>query len=301
MAGRRIFRPEPESSQSPYDYGALVIRLRATEDTVAGLASKQGRLSAFMGSAVHQAFHRSISDFAAEVLHDPAVSQQPFATSTVFRWQLDIPLQGKIRPRDMAWIRFVGLHPYILRQLDTFRRSNPRFMEIDRVLWQVVGCSWDGHLYAGRFSAAERWHVHHQPGPPPRSIRLRFLTPTYLKSKNIDPYLEPDPNLIFAEGLLRRWQAFYPHLPPPPDFAQYVNKHVHLHRCTGWMTTTVMAKNALLRGFTGDVIYRIDAGPEEYASFLTLMAEYATFAGVGKKTTMGLGMVDRLRIIRRAS
>lgn len=289
---------------SPYDYGALVVRLRATEDTAAGLRAKQGRLSAFMGSAVHQAFHKSISPMLADVLHDPSISQQPFATSTLFRWQLDIPLQGQVRVRDMAWIRFVGLHPYILHQLDAFRRANPRTLEIDRARWQVVGCTWHGHLYAGQFSAAERWRAHQQMTALPRYIRLRFLTPAYLKSRGIEPYLEPDTPLIFAEGLLKRWQAFYPALPPPPGFAEFVSGHVHLHHRACWQTPTIMAKGAVLRGFTGDVVYRVDtdaaAAQPACARFLALMAEYATFAGVGKKTTMGLGMIDRLRIIRGA-
>ncbi|MCB9452446.1 MAG: CRISPR-associated endoribonuclease Cas6 [Anaerolineaceae bacterium] len=287
----------------PYDYGALVVRLRATDETVDALKRKQGRISAFMGNAVHQALHGSISTDAAAELHDPAISAQPFATSTLFRWRLDMPLQGRITAGDMGWVRFVGLHPYVMRELEAFRQTYPRTIEIDRVPWKVMGCNWHSHLYAGRCDAAYCQHYHHDLAPP-RLIRLRFLTPTYFKSRGIEPYLTPEPRLVFAEGLLRRWESFYPQSPPPPGYAKFVERHVHLHSQTGYMTTTVMLKGAVMRGFTSDAIYTIEPPPQPdldfpaCARFLAVMAEYATYAGVGKKTTMGLGMVDRVRIVR---
>lgn len=290
-------------TSTPYDGGALVIQLRATAQTVATLQQRKGgRISAFMGNAVHQAFHQAITDNTASVLHDPAIQFQPFATSGMFRDELDMPLYGRIAVGDMAWVRFVALHPYIMQEVDRFRRSNPRSITIDRVQWQVMTCTWQRHLYAQRFSAAERM-AFHQRQPVPRLMKLRFLMPTVFKSKGIEPYLHPDPRLVLAEGLLRRWQNFYPHLPPPEGFAQFVQTHIHEKRRWGFAAPTVMVKNAVVKGFTGDVLYAIAPPADEQqancARFAALMAEYATYAGVGKKTTMGLGMVDRVLILRR--
>lgn len=287
----------------PYDYGALVVQLRATADTINALQRKGGQISDFMGSAVHQALHGSISTTTADILHDPNISLQPFATSTLFRRQLDMPLHGRIVAGDMAWIRFVGLHPYLMRELDAYRRSNPREIVIDRVRWKVLQAMWRGHLYAGCCSAAQR-QQYHANLPLPHLIRLRFLTPTYFKSKKEEFYLNPELRLVFAEGLLKRWLNFYPQQPPPEGFTDFVNRYVHLQQCTGYATTTAMVKGAVMRGFTGDVVYGLDMPPQpdawfrECARFWGLMAEYATYAGVGKKMTMGLGMIDRVRIVR---
>lgn len=291
------------SNTMPYNYGALVIRLRATEDTVSALQRKGGRISNFMGSAVHQALHSSISTITADVLHNPKISAQPFATSTLFRWQLDMPLQGCIAVGERAWIRFVALHPYIVRELEAFRRSNERKIEIDRTPWKVSQCMWGGHLYAGFCSSAQRMQEHNRL-PPPRLIRLRFLSPTYFKSKDEEYYLNPEPRLVFAEGLLKRWREYCPQQSPPDGFEDFVNRYVSLRQCIGYATRTIMVKGHVARVFTGDAVYSVDvpARPDVWfeacARFWGLMAEYATYAGVGKKTTMGLGMVDRVRIIR---
>lgn len=286
----------------PHDGGALVVRLRADEDTIRALQRKEGRISAFMGSAVHQAFHAAISDEAAAALHDPSLRCQPFAASTLFRWQLDIPFQGQVQVGERAWVRFVGLHPYILRELDAFRRHNPRTLEVDRTPWHITSCHWHGHQYAGRFSAAQRFQQHRQLAPP-HLLKLRFVTPTFFKSRGQHVH-DPAPRLVFAEGLLLRWTELYPSLAVPHHFERFVEEHVHIRRYLGCRTTTVMVKRAVFKGLTGDVLYAIDLPPQpdrwhiDCARFVSLLAEYATYAGVGKKTTMGLGMVDRLRLLR---
>jgi CRISPR-associated endoribonuclease Cas6 len=302
--------PEPDNPNTEdlqaADYGALVMRLQVSAETLTGLDRKAGRISDFMGNAVHQALHGVITDLTAAALHDPKIAWQPFATSTLFRWQLDMPLYGRIQQGDRGWVRFVGLHPYMLRELERFRRGNPRQIEIDRVWWKITGCGWGDHLYAGSCSAAQRWRHHHEL-PEPRLIRLRFLTPTYFRSRNIEPYLAPEPRLVFAEGLMRRWGSFYPNQPPPTDFTAFAERYIHLRECRGYATSSIMLKGVVLRGFTGDVVYAVarplqaDAWFEACARFAGLLAEYATYAGVGKKTTMGLGMVDRLRIVRSGS
>lgn len=284
---------------STVNAGALVVRLRATDATLAALQRKNGRLAAFMGNAIHQAFHAVISDQAAEVLHDTGIQAQPFATSTIFRWRLDIPFRGLVKVGDGAWIRLVGLHPYVLRELETYRRSNPRHLEIDRTPWQVVTATWDNHLYATRFDAAARW-VYHAERPAPDALRVRFLTPTTFKSHG-QLVAEPTPRLVFGEGLLRRWEAFCPEHPLPADFRAFIETGVSVRRVIAYTRHSVMVK-APFKGFTADVIYDIDpAAPPEHARFLALLADYTALCGVGKKTTMGLGMVDRVRAMPRRS
>ena len=275
-------------TNSPYDGGSLVVRLRATPDTVDVLRQrKNGRISAFMGNAVHQSFHDSVSDATADLLHDTSIQVQPFAASTLFRWRLDIPLYGEIYRGEMGWVRFVGLHPVVMAQLDAYRRSNPRWLEIDYTPWQVLTTTWEDHLYAGRFSAAQRWQTHRRLGLP-RLIWLRFFTPTYFKSRGVEPYLKPEPRLVFAEGLRRRWEAFYPHVRTPEGFSDFVTEHLREKRRVGFATQSVMVKGPKT-GFTGDVIYALDL-PEvpdpwqvQCAQFLSVLTEYATYAGGGEK------------------
>jgi CRISPR-associated endoribonuclease Cas6 len=121
----------------------------------------------------------------------------------------------------------------------------------------------------------------HQP-----SIKLEFITPTAFKQgkKTIQPF--PLPELVFG-SLLRRWNVFAP-------------EDLHFPQVE-WqgMVSAFDLKTQVLRleggpqiGSVGWVRYRFPDA--EQARIASILAQYAFFAGVGYKTTMGMGQVQPL-------
>lgn len=111
-------------------------------------------------------------------------------------------------------------------------------------------------------------------------IELEFLTPTSFKQgKHIQPF--PLLELVF-NGLLRRWNKFAPE-----------NLHFSPVEWNGVVSAYELKTYAMKMegggeiGAEGRVKYRfVDA---EQAKIATVLAHFACFAGVGRKTTMGMG------------
>lgn len=117
---------------------------------------------------------------------------------------------------------------------------------------------------------------------PQRVISLQFLSPTSFKqSKAIQPF--PLPELVFS-SLLRRWNAFAPLELQFPiiDWKGQVSAY-------NLKTQTLKLKGGTEIGTTGWVRYEFPE-PEQKA-IATVLAHFANFAGVGRKTAMGMGQV----------
>ena len=122
-------------------------------------------------------------------------------------------------------------------------------------------------------------------GQAQSSITLDFITPTSFKQEN---YIQnfPLPELVF-NSLYRRWNAF-----APP------HKQLPSIQWRGWVTAYELKTYALKMqggaeiGAQGWVRYQF---PDiEQMKIATILAEFATFAGVGRKTAMGMGRTQLL-------
>lgn len=116
--------------------------------------------------------------------------------------------------------------------------------------------------------------------PPQRSVDLQFLTPTSFKQgQTIQPF--PLPDLVFG-GLLRRWNAFAPvDLQLPDQEWQGVTAAYDLK------TYALRMKGGAEIGAQGWARYEFKS--QEQAQIATTLAHFASFAGVGRKTGMGMG------------
>jgi CRISPR-associated endoribonuclease Cas6 len=119
---------------------------------------------------------------------------------------------------------------------------------------------------------------------PQDALKLEFVTPTSFKQEDaIQPF--PLPELVFA-GLLRRWNTF------APDGLKLDRQN-----WTGWVTAFDLKTHTLRMksdeiGSQGWVRYRFP-DPEQ-ARIATILAHFAFFAGVGRKTAMGMGQTRLL-------
>lgn len=119
--------------------------------------------------------------------------------------------------------------------------------------------------------------------PCQETITLQYLTPTSFKNdKHIQPF--PLPELVFS-SLRRRWNSFAPedlHF-PRIDWQGLVSAF-------DIKTRALKMEGGAEIGSVGWVRYQFP-DPEQ-ARIATILAHFATFAGVGRKTAMGMGQVQ---------
>jgi len=119
--------------------------------------------------------------------------------------------------------------------------------------------------------------------PPLSDIQLDFLSPTSFKQKqNIQPF--PLPDLVFG-SLQRRWNAFAPENLQFPAF-----EWQGLVSAYDLKTQALRLEGGAEIGAQGWVRYRFR--DSEQAKVAAILAYFAFFAGVGRKTTMGMGQTQ---------
>lgn len=121
-------------------------------------------------------------------------------------------------------------------------------------------------------------------------VRLGFQSPTLFRRSGMSVVF-PQPELVFG-SLLRTWNSFASvQLPSwrPEDLACIMVSDYSLR------TELVEFGDYRLVGFSGEVSYRMpkDAGRNEQKA-INCLADFVSFAGVGYKTTMGMGQCRRL-------
>lgn len=124
-----------------------------------------------------------------------------------------------------------------------------------------------------------------------RHIELNFLSPTLFRRSGASLVL-PEPELVFG-SLLRTWNAFsHLQLPPyePVDLSTLMISRHRIH------TQMVDFGAYRLLGFVGQVRYMIPPDtPAQFRQVLNCLADYACFSGVGYRTTMGMGVCQRMQ------
>lgn len=126
---------------------------------------------------------------------------------------------------------------------------------------------------------------------PYKKFSLQFLTPCTFNRYGRD-YPLPEPQLVF-ENLLKRWNAFS-HIPlPEENIKELLLRYVSLSELEISTQLVEVSKNANLRGFVGRVTFHFHT--QEVSELLSPLVGFALYAGVGRKTTMGLGRVVHVR------
>ncbi|MBD2458954.1 CRISPR-associated endoribonuclease Cas6 [Nostoc sp. FACHB-87] len=119
--------------------------------------------------------------------------------------------------------------------------------------------------------------------PVSDEITLKFLSPTSFKQKQeVQPF--PLPELVF-NNLLRRWNFFAPQeiRLPSVEWKAVVSGYE-------LKTFALQLEVGGEIGAEGWVRYRFN--DNEQAKIATVLAHFAHFAGVGRKTTMGMGQTS---------
>ncbi len=128
----------------------------------------------------------------------------------------------------------------------------------------------------------------HHPG---KTITFDFLSPTAFKKDQLT-LLFPQPWNVFG-SLLRNWEAFAPTMPLHPDLRIYMEHHVAVSKYR-LESAYYDAMGYQLKGFIGRVTYQLTGKDAISNAHLQTLADFAPYAGVGMKTTQGMGQVRRV-------
>jgi CRISPR-associated endoribonuclease Cas6 len=126
--------------------------------------------------------------------------------------------------------------------------------------------------------------------PAKQSLTMQFASPTAFSWGNRHFVIFPEPFLLW-ESLLHTWNRHAPvtYKVEKKGFRESLLNNIQVMECS-LRTRTLYFPNYTQKGFVGSCSYSFKA-PEEDAALLTTLAAFAYYAGVGYKTTMGMGQV----------
>jgi len=127
--------------------------------------------------------------------------------------------------------------------------------------------------------------------PARRSITMHFASPTAFSLGKRRFALIPDPVLVW-DSLLRVWNSYSPEVLRIEKDAlrDFVKQHVMIS--DSYVHTTMLYfPTHPQKGFVGTCSYLVQQHERKEANQLMALAEFARYAGMGSKTTMGMGQV----------
>jgi CRISPR-associated endoribonuclease Cas6 len=257
---------------------------------------------ATMGHQAHAAFLRTMreSDPAlAELLHLPNSPARPFTVSPLLGVGRAHDGEVPLSPERDYFLRFTVLYPPI------FERFMTRFLKGDGrpvirlgkapLLIKEILSTPGSHPWAGYTSWAQLMGE----ARPEAEITLAFTAPTAFgfgqREWGKKVMVLPEPDLVFG-SLVRSWN----NLSPPSlrvdrdTLMTYVEKHVVVKRLRGLKTQMLSFRRSPQIGFVGQVTYGLMAENEAARCQLNALADFAFYAGVGIKTTMGMGQCRKM-------
>lgn len=283
---------------------------------------KAGRVAANAGSQIQAAFLdlvRQIDPALAEALHTPN-QRRPYTlgmlrgfNNLTSEQQAQALNQGEtlaVSPGQVYWLRMTMLDDTVF---DTFMRilllkAQELTFRIGETLFEVsrVAVNVEGSNQESAWVASSSFAVLHNLVEAQASYHFEFHTPTAFSLGNRSwgkhLHLFPEPGNVF-ESLAAQWENFAPqplrlaaHALTPRDLGQWCAEYIVAARYA-LTTSHLAAKRFGHSGFQGTITYDVKGhrGTPE-ARWLSTLARFAFFSGIGYKTTMGMGQTRCLSL-----
>ncbi|APT75359.1 hypothetical protein XO10_02095 [Marinitoga sp. 1135] len=258
---------------------SIVIELKALES---------GVIPTFPGKKIHGLFFNILKDVDKEIsykLHEDK-NYKPFTVSSFLGKKIDEPvtiLKGK-----RYYIRMTFLEEKIFILFTTKIFKNKIFKEkinIEDISFSIIRIIFDKEhsKWANLLTIDDLLKENYD-----NKISLTFITPTLFKTG--DKHLRyPDPEKIF-NSLLIKFNKYSPYklnekVKEKFNTIKIIQRKTHLKY--------IYFPNFYLQGFTGNVVFEIPEDNYELKKTANILSDFAFYAGVGYKTTMGLGQTRR--------
>jgi CRISPR-associated endoribonuclease Cas6 len=264
--------------------------------------AREASVRASMGRQVHAAFLKTVresDESLAEVLHAPEMPIRPFTVSMLQGTPRARNGRLHLSPEETYWLRFTALYEpiferFMTRFLDGGGRPTVRLGRAVLLVNEILATP-EGHGWAGYDS----WSGLVQGAKPDHEIVLKFSSPTAFgfgqKQWGKKVMVLPLPETVFG-SLARSWNALAP-TPFQVDrkrLREYLDEHVVIKRIDDLHTQMLRFRRSYQVGFVGQITYGLMADDETIRCQLNALADLAFYAGVGMKTTMGMGQCRRV-------
>ncbi|MUL35339.1 CRISPR-associated endoribonuclease Cas6 [Gloeocapsopsis dulcis] len=202
--------------------------------------------------------------------------QQPIPAGTPCWWRISLLDDTLFSKLTQLWLNLNPKHPWHLGSADLYITS-------------ILGTPQSTQPWANATTYAQ---LYEQASDSEREVAFRFYTPTCFRQGEFDAAL-PTRECVF-NSLLNRWQKysgieFEPNL-TPVIFPSYFNIS----------TTMVADSRSKFIGCIGEITYRILGEFDPIIiKQINALADFALYCGAGRKTTMGMGMLRRIRITKK--
>jgi len=209
----------------------------------------------------------------------------------------------EVRPGQVYWLRITMLDSAVFRSFVQYMITHPRALKVhignaDFEISRLITTP-DPHGGTSTWVANSSFAELHTLEPAEKRYIFEFASPTTF-SKGQRPWgkllkLFPEPADVF-ESLARQWESFAPtqlHLSSyhltPQDIATWCAENIIVTNYT-LETRYLPSQKFGQTGFFGMITYEVKGSlVASEARWLTPLARFALFAGIGYKTTMGMG------------
>lgn len=309
----QTFQTATSSNVERGELFSLLLRLHPIEEGLVALGAGNQVQAAFLNMV------RQGDPALAEWLHTPN-QRRPYTLGLLQGFNHLSPEQVEeamvknlgvtVKPGQTYWLRITMLDATVFGSFTRYLIMNPRSLvlrignakfEISRLLSTPESQN-SAQSWASYSSFAE---LHTQSAAQKRYC-FEFATPTAFsqgqKSWGKQLHLFPEPALVF-ESLARQWESF------APATLRLANHGLTSRQIAAWCEEQVIVLRYTLEtrylpsskfgqsGFQGNIVYEVKGAPTApEAQWLSSLARFALFSGVGYKTTMGMGQTRCVNI-----
>jgi CRISPR-associated endoribonuclease Cas6 len=270
-----------------------------TSTTIKLRALAPGELPNATGRFGHAAFLALIESVApglAQALHDNN-GRQPFTVSPLLVRER-APRDGRLQlcEGDACSMRFTILHPTLFQSfqealLTTFPTATIRLHDVPFAVEEAITTP-----HADNCTGYTTFEELLERGADQRTLAFQFQSPTALSLGQTDLgkrfELFPVPWNVF-DSLARKWSEFSAIPLEVNALLEWVDEFVWVSE-HNVRTQVLRFDRFSQKGFVGQVVYEIKRDDAEPIRILNALADFALYAGVGYKTTMGMGQCRRL-------
>ncbi|HEY8542090.1 MAG TPA: CRISPR-associated endoribonuclease Cas6 [Pseudothermotoga sp.] len=262
-------------------FHSVVIKLKALKD---------GKYDFYPAQKIHSLFLGLIKksdEQMAKQLHDEQ-KEKSFTVSSFLGKELSKPIE--IKMSNNYFIRLTVLDEEVFKTMissllekNTLRED----MRIGNIDYKIVEILFDKEQskWADHISVQELFKRQYESN----LIKFRFHTPTLFRAGD-QHYKYPIPEKIFT-SLFRKFNK-YSEQKIDQDIEKRFKEITIYEKKT--QSRRITLRDFYLEGFIGDVTFKIPEHDSQLIKVANILADFAFYAGVGYKTTMGLGQVEKI-------